>query len=339
MTEIKSLIRGRTRAAVLLGFLPIHLSQSIVSLLEPLEKEILIKEVSNMPIFDIEQIESIMKEFLEFIRGNNYGVINSGADYAMKLLEGASIPDDEIQEMIGRIYSTNAKPFDSLKRIRDVGPLLTFLGNEDAQTIAVVASHMKYQQAAELIESLPSNKMTEVAMAIAKMDQTNRDVMIRVEKHLNKKLENFITDDSSTTDGIKTLVNILNNVTRHTERALFDHLDEKDEELSKTIKDSMFVFEDIINLDAMSLQIVISKIVDNDLIALSLKTATEEMKERFFQAMPEGRRRLVDDAAEGLRQVKRTDAEEAQQKVANIVKELEQNKEIVIQRGDDDVII
>jgi flagellar motor switch protein FliG len=280
-----------------------------------------------------------MTEFLEFIKGNNYGVINSGTEYAMKLLEGSSIPDEEMEEMIGRIYTTNSKPFDSLKRIRDVGPLMTFLGNEDPQTIAVVASYMKGPQAAELIESLPSGKMTEVAMAIAKMDQTNRDVLIRIENHLNKKLENFITDDSSATDGVKTLVNILNNVTRHTERALFDHLEQKDEDLSKIIKDSMFVFEDIIKLDAMSLQIVINKITENELIAMALKTATEEMKERFYQAMTEGRKRLVDDATEGLRQVKRTDAEEAQQKVANIVKELEKNKEIVIQRGEDDVII
>lgn len=339
MEDAVNEIRGRTRAAILLGFLPIQVSQNIVGMLDPLEKEILIKEISRMPNFDVKEVEAVMIEFIQYIKGNNFGIVNSGEVYAMKLLEGASVPEDEIEEIIARIYSSNIKPFESLKRIRDVGPLLTFLSNEDAQTIAVVASHMKPPQAAEIIESLPSNKMTEVAMAIAKMDQTNRDVLIKIENHLNKKLENFMNEDSNTTDGVKTLVNILNNVKRHTERALFDHLDEKDEELSKTIKDSMFVFEDIIKLDGMSLQLVINKIPDNEMIAMALKTATEEMKERFYQSMAEGRRRLVDDASEGLRQIKRRDAEEAQQKIANIVKELEKNKEIIIQRGDDDVIL
>lgn len=338
MENIAKDLRGRTRAAILLGFLPVDVSQSIVSLLDTLEKEILIKEVTNMEGFDTEVIETVLLEFLTFVKGKNNGMVNSGADYAAKLMEHA-VPAQELEEMIGRIYSNNKRPFDSLKRIRDVGPLLTFLNSEDSQTIAVVASHMKPPQSAELLQSLPPDKMTEVAMAIAKMEQTDRDVLLRVEAHLNKKLDYFNTDDSSTADGVKILVNILNSVTRHTERALFDRLDVIDEKLSKNIKDNMFVFEDIVKLDSMSLQKVINKITDNELIAMALKTASEEMKERFFQSMSEGRKALIDDAAEGLRQVRRVDAEEAQQKIANMVKELEKNKEIVIQRGEDDVIL
>ena len=338
MEDLLKDLRGRTRAAVLLGFLPIDVSQKIVSMLDTLEKEILIKEVTNMPALETEVIEAILMEFLTFIKGKNYGMLNSGAEYAKKLLEG-QVPESELEEMIGRIYSNNARPFDSLKRIRDVGPLLTFLSSEDPQTIAVVVSHMKPSQGAELIQSLPADKMTEVAVAVAKMDQTNRDVLIRIEKHLNKKLENFTNDESNTTDGVKTLVNILNNVNRQTERSLFDRLDVIDEKLSKNIKDSMFVFEDMVKLDNMSLQKVINKITDNEVIAMALKTAPEELKEKFYQSMAEGRRRLLDDASEGLRQVRRSDAEEAQQKIAQIVKELEKNKEIVISRGEDDVIL
>lgn len=337
LEELLKNLRGRTRAAVLLGFLPVEVSRKIVSMLDTLEKEIIIKEVTNMPALETDVIEAVLIEFLTFIKGSNIGLIKSGAQAAEELLKGH--PDEEIQELIGRIYSNNARPFDSLKRIRDVGPLLTFLSSEDPQTIAVVVSHMKPSQGAELIQSLPPDKMADVAIAVAKMDQTNRDVLIRIEKHLNKKLENFITDESNTTDGIKTLVNILNNVNRHTERSLFDRLDVIDEKLSKNIKDNMFVFEDMVKLDNMSLQKVINKITDNELIAMALKTAPEELKEKFYQCMAEGRRRLLDDAAEGLRQVRRSDAEEAQQKIAQIVKELEKNKEIVISRGEDDVIL
>lgn len=336
--EILKDLRGRTKASILLGFLPMNASQKVVSYLDNLEKEILIKEITNMQKFDVKIIEAILKEYISYIKGNNYGVIKNGAEYAMKLLEGA-VPKNELEEMMGRIYSNNARPLDSLKKIRDVGPLFTFLQSEDPQTIAVIVSHMKPSQGAELLQNLPEEKMVKVSIAIANMDQTNKDVLARIEKHLNKKLETFITDESNETDGIKTLVNILNNVSRSTEKNLFERLDKMNAELSKIVKDNMFVFEDIVKLNNISLQKVVNEVTDNELIALALRGASEEMKERFFKAMPDGRKALVKDADEGLIQVRKTDSEEAQQKIANIVKMLEKKKEIIVQRGEEDVII
>lgn len=338
INQILEDVRGRTKAAILLGFFPVETSKMIINYLDTYEREILLKEISNLPKFDSSVIEAVVLQYIGFIKGNNLGVINSGAEYAMKLLEGA-IPDEELEEMMGRIYQNTARPFDTLKRIKDVGPLLTFLQGEDPQTIAVIASHMKPSQGAELLESLPEDKMVEVAMGIANMEQTNRDMLLKIEKHLNKKLENFITEDQNQTDGIKTLVNILNNVGRSTEKTLFEKLDEKDEELSREIKDNMFVFEDIVKLDNASLQTVLNKVMDNDLIAKALRLAPEELKEKFYLAMSSGRKAMVEDADEGLGRLRMSDVEEAQQKIANIVKELEKSGDIILVRGDDDVIL
>lgn len=331
-------IRGRTKAAILLGFFPLDTSKMIINYLDSYEREVLLKEISDLPKFDSRIVEAVVIQYIGFIRGNNMGVVNSGAEFAMKLLEGA-IPDEELEEMMGRIYQNTARPFDTLKRIKDVGPLLTFLQGEDPQTIAVIASHMKPSQSAELLESLPEEKMVQVATGIANMEQTNKDMLLKIEKHLNKKLENFITEDESQTDGIKTLVNILNNVGRSTEKTLFEELDRQDEELSREIKDNMFVFEDIVKLDSGSLQNVLNKVSDNDLIAKALRLAPEELKEKFYLAMSGGRKAMVEDADEGLGRLRMSDVEEAQQQIANIVKELEKDGEIVISRGDDDVIL
>jgi flagellar motor switch protein FliG len=198
---------------------------------------------------------------------------------------------------------------------------------------------MKPSQGAEVLESLPEGKMIEVALGIANMDQTNKEVLLKVENHLNKQLQNLISNEQNQTDGIKTLVNILNNVKRSTEKYLFDQFDDVDPEMSKIIKDNMFVFEDIIKLDNRSLQKVVNKITDNEIIAKSLKIASEELKERIMQSMSEGRKALVKDADEGLGGIKVAEAEDAQQQIANMVKEMEKNGEIVIQRGDDDVIV
>lgn len=331
-------LRGRTKAAILLGFLPVETAQKIVAELDTLEKEILLKEVTNMQSYDGEVIEKVLVEFLNFVKGSNYRVMNGGTEYAMKLLEGA-MPEKEVQDMMSKIYINNVRPFDSLKRIRDVGPLITFLSNEDPQTIAVVASHIKPTQAAELIESLSPEKMSEVAMAIAKLEQTNKEVLIKIEKHLNKKLESFNTEDSTRTDGIKTLVGILNNVNRYTEKTLFDRLEEKNDELAKKIKQNMFVFEDIVTLDNLSLQKVLAKITDQTLIATALKSTTEEMKEKFYSCMAQKRKEILEDASENLGAIRKSDVEEAQQKIATIVKDMEKANEIVLQRGEEDVIL
>lgn len=339
MTEkILSEIRGKTKAAILLGFLPLETSKKVFNYLDNDSMEIMTKELATLSKFSSEVVEAVIREYIGFLKGNNLGVVNSGAEYAMRLLEGV-VPENELEEIMGRVYSNNVRPFGSLSRLRDIGPLVTFLQGEDPQTIAVVASYLKPSQSAELLQALPEEKMVKVAMGIAEMENTNKDYLLKIEKLLNKKLESFITDESSQTDGIKTLVGILNNVPRSVEKILFDHLDKEDEELSKTIKDNMFVFEDIIKLDNMSLSKIVNNIPNNDLIAMALRVAREELKEKFYQCMSEGRRRLVIDADEGLGRVRLSDVEEAQQKVANTVKDLEKSGEIIISRGEDDVIL
>lgn len=336
--NILSEIRGRTKAAVLLGFLPLDTSRKVISYLDNDVKEVITKELANMPKFNSEIVEAVVKEYLGFLKGNNLGMVNSGLEYVTKLLEGA-VPDEELEEIMGRVYQNSVRPFGSLTKLRDISPLVTFLQGEAPQTIAVIASYLKPAQASELLQSLPEEKMVEVAMGIANMENTNKDYLLKIERLLNKKLESFVTDDQSQTDGVKTLVNILNNVPRSVEKVLFDGLDRTDEELSKTIKDNMFVFEDIIKLDGMSLSKVINSITDNDLIAMSLRVAKEELKEKFYQSMSEGRKRLVVDADEGIGRVRLNDVEEAQQKIAHIVKDLEKAGEIVLSRGEDDVIL
>lgn len=336
--SVNSGLRGKTKAAMLLGYLPDDVARIVVRKLDSIEKEILTREITNLPSFDVTVAEEVLREYVDYMGGGGIDVLKRGAEYAMKLLEG-SVPNDEIEEMMQRIHSSNVRPFDSLKRIRDVGPILTYLQNEDPQTIAVIASHMKPSQAAELLQSLDYEKMVDVSMGIANMEHTNKDVLLKIESHLNKRLQNLISSEQNSTDGVKTLVNILNNVKRATEKQLFERLDEVDFDLSKTIKDSMFVFEDMVKLGDRELQKVVNKITDYELIAKALKIAPEELKEKFYLAMPENRRALVKDADEGLGRIRQSDVEEAQQQIANTVKELEKTGEIVLQRGEEDVII
>lgn len=328
---------GLLKAALIISFLPEETARLVLEQMDVSEQEYITRELIEFPYFEPEIVEQVIKEYLEYMDGAGFGALKRGADYVVKLLQGRS--SEQLEEMMGRIHTPTTRPFDSLKRIRDVTPILAYLHNEDPQTIAVIASHMKPSQGAELLQSLPEDKMIEVAIGIATMEQTNKEVLAQVETHLNRKLQNLTSNEQNQADGVKTLVSILNNVKRNTEKTLFERLEEIDADLAKTIKDNMFIFEDIIKLPQRSLQQVVAKISDNDLIAKALKTATEELKEKFYSAMSKDRKLMVEDAAEGLGPLRMSDVEEAQQKIAAQVKDMEASGEIVISRGEDDQII
>ena len=110
------------------------------------------------------------------------------------------------------------------------------------------------------------------------------------------------------TDGLKTIVNILNNVSRGVENSL-SKLDEVDYELSEKIKENMFVFEDLLGLEDLALRRVLEEITDNGVLAKALKIAKEEIKEKLFTCMSSNRKEMILEELDGLGPLKMTDAE------------------------------
>lgn len=330
---------GKDKAAVLMGFLPLEAAKEVMKHLTMNEKQEIAKAVARLQLSDFSFVESTVREYVTFLKGNSGGMVESGVERVIELLRGV-ISDEELDAIIRNLYTDDRTPFEFFKTIKDLGPLLTLLANEEPQLIAVIATHLKPSLAADLLAALPREKMRDVAEGIALMEQTNPAVIERMEKYLSERLSGFnFQDGPSDTNGIKNIVNILNNVNRSTERILFDSLEEKNPDLAKKIKDNLFVFEDIVKLDSRSLQKVFATITDNELIAKAMKTASKELQEKILSVLPEGRKKILADETEGMGPIRKADSEEAQQKIANTVKELERKKEIVIVRGDGDVIL
>lgn len=335
MTEEAARVRGRTKAAILLAFLPRELSQQVGAYLEPLEIEIIGKEMLNIESVENAVIERVLEEFVVFMSGGSS--VKGGLQSVIDIF-GESLGDASFDEILKRIYRSNSRPFDSLKKFTDIGPLLTFLHNENAQTIAVIVMHLKPSLGAQLVEGLGERKRYEVFKRLARMEQANKDILEKLESHLESKLETYMSEEITQTDGVKILVNILNNVPRSTERAFFERLDVDDPETAENVRNNMFVFEDIVKLDMFTIQKVVSGVDNNELLAKALKGAKEEVRDKLMAAMPEKRAAIIRDVSDGLI-VKVSESEEAQQTIANLVKEMEQRGEIAVQRGEDDVIL
>jgi len=138
--------------------------------------------------------------------------------------------------------------------------------------------------------------------------------------------------------GVQALVSILNRSDRTTERSVLGALEERDPELAAQLKKLMFVFEDLLSLDDRSVQMVLRNVDSRDL-ALALKGASEELREKIFRNMSQRAAEALQEDIQLMGRVRRQDVEEAQGRVVDVARRLEESGQIVISRGEDDMVI
>lgn len=330
-------LKGNDKAVILIGLLPEDLKRDVIQGLDKEEKLDLARKMKDQTEFTEEEIQFVMLDYIKFMNQQSLGI--AGSKEAIYNLFKDSMDEEELEQWMHRLYHNEAMPFETIKKLTDVKPLITILQKEDPQTIAIVASFLKAPQASQLLQALPPEKMSKVAHAIAQLDQPNQDVLSHLEEEINKMLNMFVSDEKSQTDGIKTLVDIINNVPRSTEKLIFTYLDEVDGELSEEVRNKLFIFEDIAKLELRDVMSIVNEVTEDVVIAKALRGAQEEMKVLFYNAMSEGRKERVADADAVIGKIKLQDVEEAQQEISNIAKNLEKDGKITVSRGEDDVIL
>lgn len=332
----KGEMTGREKAAVLLISLGPEFSAQIFKHLNDEEIEELTLEIANMRRVSPEEKEKIMDEFYQICVAQEY-ISEGGINYAKEVLEKA-LGSQKAMDIINKLTaSLQVKPFDFARKA-DPGQLLNFIQNEHPQTIALILSYLPASQSAQIMSALPQVKQTEVARRIATMDRTSPDIIKEVEMVLERKLSALVSRDYTSAGGIQSIVDILNSVDRGTEKNIMDTLEVQDAELAEEIRKRMFVFEDIINLDSTSIQRFIREI-DNSDLAIALKGATEEVAGVIYANMSKRMAEMIKEDMEFMGPVRLRDVEEAQQKIVNIIRKLEETGDIIISRGGGDEII
>ncbi len=217
---------------------------------------------------------------------------------------------------------------------------MTFLQEEHPQTIALVLSHLPPGMATDIVAALPTERQVEVASRIANMDQTSPDVIKEVERGLEKRLAGLVSERFERVGGVEAVAEILNMAGRATEKAILEGLEASDPQLVEEIRRLMFVFEDIIRVNDKGIQSVLKE-VENDELSLALKTASEELKEKIFKNMSERAAQMIKEEMEFMGPVRVSDVENAQQKIVDIVRRLEDAGDVVIagRGGGGDVVV
>jgi flagellar motor switch protein FliG len=279
-----------------------------------------------------EEVNAVIHEAHELALAHRY-VATGGVDYARELLAKALGPE-RAMALLERVVTMHPPaPFEFLRK-SDPRQMAMFLQNEHPQTIALILSHLPPVQAAAVLTNLGEDLQAEVARRIAKMDRTPPEIINRVEEIMRRRLSSLITQDTRSVGGTSHLVAILSTVDRSTEKHILERLTETDPELAEEVRKLMFTFDDLILLDDRSLQRVLREVDMRDL-AMALKAARDDLKERIFSNMSARAAELLREEISYLGPVRIRAVEEAQQRIVSIVRRLEEAEEIVIARGEE----
>ena len=327
---------GVQKAAILLISLGPEKSSQIFQHLKEEEIEELTLEIANTRSVTAQVKEAVIEEFYGVCLAQQY-IAEGGINYAKELLEKA-LGEDKAIDVISRLTSSlQVRPFEFIRRT-EPQQLLTFIQDEHPQTVALILSYVPPAQSAMVLSSLPPDRQSDVARRIATMDRTSPDTIKDVESILETKLASLVNQDYTIVGGVDAVVEILNTVDRATERHIIESLEVEDPELADEIRKKMFVFEDILLLDDRAIQRVLREVDNNDL-ALSCKNVNEQVQNAIFKNLSSRLAVMIKEDMEFMGPVRMKDVEEAQQKIVNIIRKLEDSGEIVISRGGGDEIV
>ncbi len=325
---------GIRKAAIVLIQLGRDRAATVLNKLSESEVEALSAEIARLESVSSAETGEVLREFRDMMTARSH-IAQGGLTFAQELLE-QSLGPERAAEMIARLNAAVIQmPFQFLHRA-DPAQLRSFIADEHPQVIALVLAHMTADKASLLLSGLPPAQQAQVAHRIAVMDQTSPEIIRAVETTLERKLSSMLQPtEMSRVGGLDPLVNIINRSDRSTERQIVEGLEALDSALADEVKSRMFMFGDIVDLEDRSVQLVL-RAVDTAQLALALKGVAEPVREKITKNLSERAAENLLDEVEMLGAVRLTQVEEAQQAIIRAIRELEEQGQIMVRRGNDD---
>jgi flagellar motor switch protein FliG len=331
-------LSGVQKAAVLLLSLGKEKSAAVLRAMPDEDVELLTAEITRLGSVDSTIVDVVMNEFHEMATAKRY-ITEGGIDFARSLLE-ESLGAQKAHAILDRLaVSVTEAPFEFLRRA-DPRQVLTYLQEEHPQTIALVLAHMAPDQAAMILSALPEEYQSDIALRIATMERTSPEVVRQVEKVLERKLSSVLqaADVTSSAGGVQALVDLLSRSDRSTEKLILGELEKRDAELAEQVRGQMFVFEDIVNLDDRSVQLILRD-VDVKELAVALKGVRSDVRDKILRNMSERAAANLSEEVELLGPVRMKAVNDAQAAVVKVIRQLEESGQLVISRGGEEMVL
>jgi flagellar motor switch protein FliG len=329
-------MNAEQKAAVLLVAMGPELSAQVMKHLKEETVEQLTLQIANMRKVSPAEKDMVLEDCYQMTLAED-ALVQGGVDYAKDLLE-KSLGSHKAVEILNRLQGAlQTVPFDFIKRA-DPHQILNFIQNEHPQTIALILAHLSPDVSASILRQFPTEQQVDITRRIAIMERATPDVIMEVERVLERKISSVFTQEYAAAGGVRSVAEILNRMDRSSEKAIMEKLEEDQPELADDIKRLMFVFDDILLIDDRAIQNILRDVDQKDVV-LALKGASEQVKAKILKNMSQRARQMVIEDMEVMGPVRLKTAEEAQQKIVNQIRRLEEMGEITIARGGESEIL
>jgi flagellar motor switch protein FliG len=326
-----SVFPGARKVALVITALGTESGARVLAHFSPPEVEAIIREVKDLAGVSVDEASVLLGQLRDEAVARKH-LVAGGIDRAREILTRSHGSDAE--NILEQIMAAAAnEPFQFL-RARRPEVVLSYLAAEHPQVIAVVLAHLPMTLSARVLEGLDPVTRAEVAERFATLEMIEPAVVKEMEAALERRVGvGPAVESSSTRGGVKPLAALLNNVARETEKGVLSDLERVDPQLAADIRDLMFVFEDLVQLDDRALQEILRE-AGARTVALALKDCPIAVKDRLEKNLSQRAAEDIAELADSLGPVRRSEVEAAQQELVRAARKLEQEGKIVLMRAD-----
>ena len=308
-----------------------EVSGEVMKHLSDYEIEEITQAIASLKNISTELIDRVLDEFEQHLMAGEW-IAQGGMDFARAALERAVGPR-RAQEILERVGSKVSSGFYILKNVAS-DQIAPFISNEHPQTIALILSQLDPAQSDGILAQLAERLQADVAYRLATMENITPNVIKEIEEALEQSLKDILGGDQDV-GGPKVVADILNLTGSSVEKSVLDQMDGQDPEVAEAVRNLMFVFADIVKLTDREIQTLLREVDQKDLV-IALKTAEDELKDKVLGNMSERVRTFVNEEMEFLGPMRVSEVEEVQLRVVQQVRQLEEQGQVTIVRGDSD---
>lgn len=327
-------LSGARKAAVFLMGIGDEISAEVLRQLTPDEVRRITGEIAAIGSVGAEQMLSVFREF-ESLTTEGRLFAKGGADCARRLVEQAFGPESA-QKLLGPPEPDIAARTEGLLERSDPKQLALFLRSEHPQTIAVVLSNISPEAAAALLKSLPEETQAQVALRMASLDHVSADVFQKVTETIGGKLKSVRRTTS--TDGVRALAALLNHAETDRVEAILARVEEQNPPVADSVRNLMFVFEDLLKIDKEAMKALVAKL-DRKTLTTALKGASAKMRVHFTQCMSQRATEMLLEDMEALGPVRIRDVKASQKDVISTVRQLQQEGSLSLGGESDEYVV
>ncbi len=327
--ESNKTLGGLDKAAIMLLSLDEASASEVLKLMDEREIQRVTGHASRLRSLTMEQINNVREEFLVRLSDSSPLLISQAREQ-LKVVLKKILPPERFQKFIEILETGDelSEGFESIKWI-DSQTIAAFLNHEHPQTIALILAHLDNTKAAEILTQMPKAIQTDIVMRVAALDRINPELVREVQEVILTEIMASGVNKSRRVGGFQAVAEILNSLDGQTEEAIFGQMEETDPKLAETIREMMFVFEDLSKVDDRGIQLVMKE-VTNEMLTLALKTAPEDLRGRIFKNISSRAAEMIREDLSNMGPAKLSDVEKAQQEIVKICRRLEAEGKIVL---------